>query len=213
MNMQDNNGFASTTISDLIGVDAPGSKGKKSSPKVKTPVAKKSVAKVKTPAKKVAKPSAKVSTPTAPIQKGKAATKLKVSAKVNAKVNAKQSSKPAARSNDDTLHFSHGRTFNRHDTKLVKSADGRIHIDQSEGVRLRCELAIIGILRHGNKGVAVSDLTAHLNENLANKYSESDIGYAVGRLRKSGLVNLRSGTGMYTATSKLYQAWKRVSGK
>lgn len=203
MNMQDTAGFSSATLGDLIGADAPRNKGK-SNTKLKTPAAKKPIAKAKAPAKKISKSKVRTGG-----DANKPSTPLKVSTKGNAKGAVKTVSHP---SKNDSLNFSEGRSFNKNDTKY-RLRDGRIFIDQSEGVRVRCELAITGVLRAGSVGVSVPDLTADLNGSLTNQYSKMDIGYAVGRLHKAGLVNLRRGTGRYTATQKLYQAWKRVSGK
>jgi hypothetical protein len=203
----------STKVSDLIGTKKPRAR-KNVSEAAKQPAAKKPAAKKKaTPkASKAAKKPAKSTVTTPAKVSAKKATKaapIKVSKGVSAKRKSarrkvvKPVSAPAT-----GLNFSRGRSFNRNDT-THRMENGRIVIDQSEGVRVRCELALTAVL--ANSRVGFSDLLSHVNAPLKHQYSEGDLRYALGRLRSAGLVNLNEDTGAYSATSRALAAWRRVS--
>jgi len=103
------------------------------------------------------------------------------------------------------MKFRKGTSFNTHDSSVTVAE--RIYV--SNGVKRRCELALRGIIRHGSKGIALVDLTAHINTRLNCLYSESDIRYAVGRLIKADLV-VSTAKDTYRASPAAMDAWKAI---
>lgn len=104
--------------------------------------------------------------------------------------------------------FSNGCSFNTHDTH-VSIEDGRIRIDQSKGVRLRCELVIHALVSAGANGLTLEETVAKVNKKVARgnvKYSDSDIQYALKRLCSFNVVKRKDG--VFKATTDLYAKWK-----
>ena len=98
-----------------------------------------------------------------------------------------------------------GTSFNTHDTKV--SVDERIHIEHN--LPQRCDLSFRGILRHGDEGVLVADLTVHINTRRNCLYSECDIRYACDKLVSEGLVE-KIGKDHYRTSLAAEKAWKKV---
>lgn len=112
------------------------------------------------------------------------------------------------------MRFSKGRTYNTHDTKLTKGENGRIAIDQTRGVKSRCELSLNALLRFGPKGASAEMVSSHLNSRLTANYTTSDIRYALDRLVDEGVVRSTSGgrgeETIYRAGKSALNHWRRL---
>jgi hypothetical protein len=112
------------------------------------------------------------------------------------------------------MRFSQGRTFNTHDTSVSKGDNGRIAIDQSRGVKNRCELSLNALLRFGPKGASAEMVANHLNGRLKANYSASDIRYALNRLVAEGVIRSTSGgrgdDAIYRAGKSALDHWRRL---
>lgn len=103
------------------------------------------------------------------------------------------------------MRFSQGRSYNTHDTSVGKGENGRIAIDQSRGVKSRCDLSLHALLRFGPKGASAEMISSHLNKRLKANYTTTDIRYALGRLVKEGVIK---STGGGRGEDAIYRAGK-----
>ena len=117
------------------------------------------------------------------------------------------------------MRFSNGRTYNTHDTRVdIQGAGGghggRIVIDQTRGVRARCELSLNALLRFGPKGASAEMISGHLNGRLKANYSTTDISYALNRLVAEGIIKADSyGRGeesIYRASKVALDHWRKL---
>jgi hypothetical protein len=112
------------------------------------------------------------------------------------------------------MKFSRGRTYNTHDTTVGKDEDGRIKIDQTRGVRARCELTLTAVLRFGQKGADAEMTVNHLNSRLKSNYTTGDIGYALKRLAGVGIIKAtKGGRGektIYRASKSALDHWRKI---
>ena len=112
------------------------------------------------------------------------------------------------------MRFSKGRTYNTHDTSVSKGENGRIAIDQTRGVKNRCELAVNALLRFGPKGASAEMVASHLNGRLKANYTTSDIRYALNRLVDEGVVRSTGGgrgeEAIYRAGKSALNHWRRL---
>ena len=91
------------------------------------------------------------------------------------------------------MRFRKQTTFNSHDTSVEKDANGRNVVNQTRGVKVRCELSINALLRFAGRGATAEMVAQHLNRRLKANYSVSDIFYACKRLVSEGVIRQRSG--------------------
>lgn len=112
------------------------------------------------------------------------------------------------------MRFSKGRTYNTHDTSVSKGEGGRIAIDQSRGVKNRCELSLNALLRFGPKGATAEMITGHLNGRLKANYWIGDIRYALTRLVDEGVIRSTAGgrgeETVYRAGKSALNHWRRL---
>jgi hypothetical protein len=108
-----------------------------------------------------------------------------------------------------SIRFRKSVTFNRHDSKLVRRGD---RIEVSLGLKKRCELTLLAVLRFGAEGVSTQDLTDHLNGRFKNAYSESDVSSACTKLARGGFVTRRGhgSTAMVRATKNALEKWRKT---
>jgi hypothetical protein len=118
----------------------------------------------------------------------------------------------ATRSNG--MRFSKGRTYNSHDTTVTVGSDGRWDVDQTRGVKARCELALHAVLRFGPKGVSAELTSEHINKRVHANYSVSDIRYALNRLVAEGVITSSSGgrgeDAIYRAGKNAQDHWRKL---
>jgi hypothetical protein len=109
------------------------------------------------------------------------------------------------------MRFRKQTTFNSHDTSFEKDASGRQVVNQTRGVKVRCELSINALLRFGARGASAEVIAQHLNRRLKANYSIGDIFYACKRLAKEGLIRE---TGkkevIFVATQASVTKWKNL---
>jgi hypothetical protein len=105
------------------------------------------------------------------------------------------------------MRFQKQTTFNSHDTKVIAGENGRIHLDQTRGVKARCELSLNALTRFV-KGANSEEITDHLNSRLNANYTVGDIRRALNRLALNGII--RNNGGHYTASQASVTKWRKA---
>ena len=113
------------------------------------------------------------------------------------------------------MRFSRGVSFNTNDTSVRKCDNGRIQIDQTRGVKARCELTLNALLRFGPKGATAEMICGHINKRVKGNYTTSDVRYAMDRLVNEGVIGCTTfGKGedsIYKAGQRALDHWRKLS--
>jgi hypothetical protein len=106
------------------------------------------------------------------------------------------------------MDFRRHTTFNKNDSNY-RSENGRYVIDHN--VPRRCEEVLRRIVKSGRKGISLSNLVEKVNAEYQNEYSESDIHYAVTRLRREAIVYYDGST--YVANESAQKVWRKIKAE
>jgi hypothetical protein len=105
------------------------------------------------------------------------------------------------------MRFRKQTTFNKHDSASIISDRFTI----VNGVKKRCNLVVLDLLRCGTAGGTVDVVHQHMQERFSDSYTITDVRYALERLVKEKLVIKRNGK--YFATANLAAKWRDLPKK